>query len=128
MKEKLSPEELKEELSKVRTNRALVKVAGVCSFCGDEEKDSIQGDVMELLLTFGSKEKVKINFCHLHEGALMQRLLKSHVKRISCKPKRRDKKMGFIGNIPKDLPCEKEDGDLPSAQEKLQKEVIGVPV
>lgn len=114
-------EELKEKVRRIKADRSIVRVIGVCDLCKDEDV-SILDDVLRLTFIIrekGKDEETELVLCNIHEGVLIQRLLKPYLKRIQCSPKRRDKKMGFKGEVPKDFPGE-EEGEEPSAMEKLQ--------
>lgn len=96
----MTKDERKALESQLLLHRDLVKKAGVCDLCGDEENVFIQENV--LLLDFKDRGggKHEIVLCNFHEGVLMMKLLRSYLKRRKCGPKRIKQKMGFRGNIP----------------------------
>lgn len=100
--------------------RKLVRVGGVCDLCGDEEKTSIQENILVLTFSHNDGDKAELRLCNFHEGLLLAKLLKSYLKRRSCK--KLDNKMGFIGDLPKEMKddsWEKEDKALTLAVEAL---------
>lgn len=118
---------VKREARRILTARQIIRVAGVCDLCGDPERDSIQDDILKITLIGRDGIENDLILCNLHEGILLQRLLGSYVKRMSCKPVRRDKKMGFKGQIPKELPLE-QDENIPSLiEQKLLKGTVDKP-
>jgi len=99
----VSTSDLKSLLRMILLERKLVRVAGVCDLCGDEEKDSILSNVLCITFSHKDGDRSVLKLCNRHEGHLMTKLLKSYLKRRACKPKNLSKKMGFVGDIPKEL-------------------------
>lgn len=96
----LTSEERKAKESQILLHRDVVKKAGVCDLCGDEEEVGIHENV--LLFDFKDKGGVvsQLVVCNFHEGVMLMKLLRSYLKRRKCGPKRIKQKMGFVGAIP----------------------------
>lgn len=105
-------EERSKELFLIRSlisiERDFVRNVGVCHLCGDEEKTSIQDDVLIIWMKQRGEEsgppatrsgvEDALVLCNLCEGNLLSRLLSSYQKRKL----KAHSKMGFKGKLLKE--------------------------